>query len=214
LNEALPIPARIAPEVQVSLRGQIGDVIPAQCAITWVYYMGDEGAIVCKLDLGTNAEKEAFTSITHLRFDPRVSVIMACNVLNRRMVIRVGLERMLLLGASAAPLAGLVLALDAVTGWGGVLGLVVPLFAYVSMAGLIIVNSVAGALGISSQKAGAASALVGSIGFGMGVLGSAMVGWLSDGTPSTIGWMVGASGIGSVLAALALARTREAAVEA
>ena len=35
-------------------------------------YMGDEGGIVCKLDLGSYAAKEAFTSITHLRFDPRL----------------------------------------------------------------------------------------------------------------------------------------------
>jgi DHA1 family bicyclomycin/chloramphenicol resistance-like MFS transporter len=69
-----------------------------------------------------------------------------------------------------------VLALDVVTGWGGVPGLAVPLFAHVSVAGLIIANSVAGALAISSQRADVASALVGSMGFGMGVLGSAMVG--------------------------------------
>jgi hypothetical protein len=34
--------------------------------------MGDEGGIVCKLDLGSTVEKAAFTSITHLRFDPRL----------------------------------------------------------------------------------------------------------------------------------------------
>lgn len=72
LNEALPIPARATPELQASLRGQTGGAVPAQCAITWIYYMGDEGGIVCKLDLGANAGKEAFTSITHLRFDPRL----------------------------------------------------------------------------------------------------------------------------------------------
>lgn len=72
LNEALPIPARITPELQASLCRQTGGAVPAQCAVTWIYYMGDEGGIVCKLDLGSNAGKEAFTSITHLRFDPRL----------------------------------------------------------------------------------------------------------------------------------------------
>ncbi len=43
-----------------------------QCAVTWITYMGDEGGIVCKLDLGSGLGKEAFTSITHLRFDPRL----------------------------------------------------------------------------------------------------------------------------------------------
>jgi len=72
LNQALPVAARVTPELQASLRAQIGGLIPAQCEITWVYYMGDEGGIVCKLDLGANAAKEAYTSITHLRFDPRL----------------------------------------------------------------------------------------------------------------------------------------------
>ena len=73
LEAALPIPARLAPELQASLRGQnAGTAIPASCQVKWVTYMGDEGGIVCKLDLGPDVEKEAFTSITHLRFDARL----------------------------------------------------------------------------------------------------------------------------------------------
>lgn len=73
LTAALPIPARVTPELQAMLRHQnAGAAIPALCAITWISYMGDEGGIVCKLDLGPDAEKAAFTSITHLRFDPRL----------------------------------------------------------------------------------------------------------------------------------------------
>ena len=72
LTVALPIPARITPELQASLRGQTGAAVPDQGTITWIYYMGDEGGIVCKLDLGADIGKEAFTSITHLRFDPRL----------------------------------------------------------------------------------------------------------------------------------------------
>ena len=73
LNAVLPIPARLTPELQVSLRGQNADTtIPAQATITWISYAGDEGGIVCKLNLGPNVEKAAFTSITHLRFDARL----------------------------------------------------------------------------------------------------------------------------------------------
>ena len=72
LKAALPIPAHLAPELQASLRGQnAGTAIPANCQVTWVTYMGDEDGIVCKLDLGPDVE-EAFTSITHLRFDARL----------------------------------------------------------------------------------------------------------------------------------------------
>jgi len=52
LEAALPIPARLTPELQASLRGQnAGTAIPASRQVTWVTYMGDEGGIVCKLDL-------------------------------------------------------------------------------------------------------------------------------------------------------------------
>jgi hypothetical protein len=73
LEAALPIPARLTPELQASLRAEnAGAAIPANCDVTWVTYMGDEGGIVCKLDLGPGVEKDAFTSITHLRFDARL----------------------------------------------------------------------------------------------------------------------------------------------
>ena len=73
LKAALPIPARLTPELQASIRAEnAGTAIPANCDVTWVSYMGDEGGIVCKLDLGPDVEKDAFTSITHLRFDARL----------------------------------------------------------------------------------------------------------------------------------------------
>ena len=73
LNGALPIAARLTPELRDALRRQnVGSTIPEHAAITWISYAGDEGGIVCKLDLGPDVEKAAFTSITHLRFDPRL----------------------------------------------------------------------------------------------------------------------------------------------
>ena len=73
LNDALPILARLTPELQDLLRRQnAGTAIPPQATITWISYAGDEGGIVCKLDLGPDIENAAFTSITHLRFDARL----------------------------------------------------------------------------------------------------------------------------------------------
>jgi hypothetical protein len=73
LNDALPVPARLTPELQATLQRQHpGAAIPAHATITWISYAGDEGGIVCKLDLGPDVEKAAFTSITHLRFDARL----------------------------------------------------------------------------------------------------------------------------------------------
>jgi hypothetical protein len=72
LNEALPLPASLTPELQVLLRRQTSSsTIPARATVTWISYAGDEGGIVCKLDLGPDGENATFTSITHLRFDTR-----------------------------------------------------------------------------------------------------------------------------------------------
>ena len=72
LNDALPISARLTPELQDALRRQnAGPAIPAQATVTSISYAGDEGGIVCKLDLGPHVENAAFTSTTHLRFNPR-----------------------------------------------------------------------------------------------------------------------------------------------
>ena len=73
LRAASPFPARVTPELLLNLQSQ-GAAIEgkATCSIVLIHYAGDEGGIVCKLDFGAETEKEAFTSITHLRFDPRL----------------------------------------------------------------------------------------------------------------------------------------------
>ena len=92
---------------------------------------------------------------------------------------------------------GALLALAAWTGWGGLAGLVAPLFLFVSAAGFIIANSIAGALAGFPERAGAVSALVGALQYGSGILGSALVGLFADGTPWPMGWVIAACGLGS-----------------
>jgi hypothetical protein len=72
LKAALPIPARVTPELQAMLREEKHIEIPASCRVTWVSYAGDEGGIICQLDSGTDTAEAVITSITHLRFDPRL----------------------------------------------------------------------------------------------------------------------------------------------
>ena len=73
IEQALPLPARLTPELRTSLSDQNAAApVPADCTITGLHYMGDEGGIVCKLDLGPSVRNQAFVSITHLRFDPRL----------------------------------------------------------------------------------------------------------------------------------------------
>ena len=73
LRTALPLPTRITPEVAATLRNQNPAIgIGTTCTITALHYAGDEGGIVCGLDLAAGPDKVVYTSITHLRFDPRL----------------------------------------------------------------------------------------------------------------------------------------------
>jgi hypothetical protein len=73
LQAALPVPAQLTPEVRASLANKnAGAPVPPDGAIIALHYMGDEGGIVCRLDLGADMQNEAFVSITLLRFDPRL----------------------------------------------------------------------------------------------------------------------------------------------
>jgi hypothetical protein len=73
LTAALPLAAFVTPELAAIIRAQSpGAEAPRRCNVTWVSYSGDEGGIVCKLDLGPGRDAKAFfVSITHLAFDRR-----------------------------------------------------------------------------------------------------------------------------------------------
>lgn len=142
-----------------------------------------------------------------LLFGINIVGMMLANLLNSRLVMRFGTDSMLRAGAAIAGLAGVALILASRSGWGGLPGLVVPLFFYISMLGFIVANSVAGALAGFPQRAGAVSALVGAMHYGTGMVSTALVGWLADGTPWTMGCIVGVSGVGVLLSVLLLVRT-------
>lgn len=149
-----------------------------------------------------------------LLFALNIVGMMAANFFNARLLARIGSERLFRLGTWILAGAGIVLALDARFGWGGLLGLVLPIFFYMSMNGFIVANSVAGALAAHPHQAGAASSLVGAMHFGSGILSAAMLGWWADGTPWTMAWIMGVAGVGSLATALASSRATGARASA
>ncbi|MHC2109160.1 Bcr/CflA family efflux MFS transporter [Methylobacterium sp. CM6246] len=132
--------------------------------------------------------------------------IMAMNLLNARLVTRFGGDRLLVWGTAGAAVSGVALALSAATGWGGLYGLVVPLFFFIAATGFIVANSVAGALNGFPRRAGAVSALVGAIHYGSGILGAGLVGVFADGTPWPMGWVIALAGLGSAASAMFVTR--------
>lgn len=146
-----------------------------------------------------------------LLFGAGILGIMATNMLNARLVARLGSDRLLISGTTAAAVSGCILALAAFTGWGGLWGLFIPLLAFVSCTGLIVANSIAGALADYPSEAGAVSALVGSLQYGSGILGSGLVGIYADGTPWTMGWVIASTSVASFLCAVMLAKRTQVA---
>ena len=145
-----------------------------------------------------------------LLFGAGIVGLMALNLVNIRLVLRLGSERLLRAGNWLAAMAGAALAVDAWTGWSGLAGLAVPMFLFVSATGLIAANAVAGALADHPGEAGAVSALFGTIQYGTGILGSALVGLLANGTPWPMGFVVGLAGLGGLLCAGLLKSAKKA----
>jgi DHA1 family bicyclomycin/chloramphenicol resistance-like MFS transporter len=127
--------------------------------------------------------------------------IMATSFLNGRLVARFGVDRLLRLGAIVATCAGVASGVAAWTGYGGLSSLAILLLAYFATAGLIIPNSISGALMDYPDRAGAASALVGALQYGSGIFGSALVGTLSTVKLWPLGSVVALGGLGSAACA-------------
>lgn len=108
--------------------------------------------------------------------------LVGANFLNRRLLSRYRYDFILRRANLASIFAAIILFVDAFSGFGGLAGLVVPLFAIVSLIGFTQPNAFAGALAHDARRAGAASALVGCLQFGAGALGATIAGALHDGT--------------------------------
>ncbi|MGV1838337.1 multidrug effflux MFS transporter [Rhizobium rhizogenes] len=132
--------------------------------------------------------------------------LMATNFANSRLVGRFGSDRMLKAGAIGAALTGVNLALVTATDCGGVFGMAASLWAFTAMNGFVTANAISGALANFPTRAGAASALIGAIQYGSGVIGSAVAGTLADGTPWPMGAVIAVAGVGSAACLLLLGR--------
>jgi DHA1 family bicyclomycin/chloramphenicol resistance-like MFS transporter len=108
--------------------------------------------------------------------------LVIANITNRRLLARHHYDVILRRANLASITASAVLFADALTGFGGLAGIVVPLFFMVALIGLTQPNAFAGALAHDPRRAGAASALVGCLQFGAGALGATIAGAFHDGS--------------------------------
>jgi len=140
-------------------------------------------------------------------FGLNVIGLMICAAVNSRLVLYHGADRLLRHGVVAVTVAGAGLLLAALTGWGGLAGLVIPLLAFIASTSFIGPNAMAGALAEFPHMAGTASALAGTIQFGLGAASGVAVGALGEGTAVPMAAVIAAAGLTSLLAHRLLVRT-------
>ena len=126
--------------------------------------------------------------------------LMVCAAINSRLVLRVGADRLLRGGVVAVAAAGGALVAAALTGWGGLAGLLLPLLVFIASLSFIGANAMAGALAAFPHMAGTASALAGTIQFGLGALSGALVSGLFDGTALPMAAVIALAGLTSLFA--------------
>jgi DHA1 family bicyclomycin/chloramphenicol resistance-like MFS transporter len=116
-----------------------------------------------------------------------------------RLVMRLGIARMLQTGARLVAIAGACAALLAWTGVSHWLAVLLPFMLYTGGMALITPNATASALTPFPRTAGAASSLIGATQFAAGAAVSALLGALFDGTARPMASVAAVGGAGAYL---------------
>ena len=123
--------------------------------------------------------------------------IMTASQINRWLAQRVDASQIVRRVLPVSLVASVALVVNAVTGFGGFAGILVPLFVYIAMHGFVMPNTTALAMAPHGAVAGSASALLGSIQFILGALSGTLVGALSNGTPVPLAVVIAGCGAGA-----------------
>jgi DHA1 family bicyclomycin/chloramphenicol resistance-like MFS transporter len=107
--------------------------------------------------------------------------LIAATQLNVRLLRRWTPSQILITALGSGAAMGMLLLLFAVTGFGGIVGILVPLWLVLASAGLALPNAPALALSRHGEAAGTAAALLGAVQFGVGALAAPLVGLLGTG---------------------------------
>lgn len=116
--------------------------------------------------------------------------VMGMSVINRKLVQRHPLDRLLKAAVTVATLAVVMLAVVVKLHVGGIVAVVAGVFVFFSMNGIIAATSTAAALDEVPNMAGSASALIGSLQYGSGIVSSLLLALFNDGTPWTMVWIM------------------------
>ncbi|HEY0065517.1 MAG TPA: multidrug effflux MFS transporter [Telluria sp.] len=138
--------------------------------------------------------------------------LIAASQLNHRLLARFSPDRILWVSLALMCVFGLSLLVAGVSGRGALPALLASLFGFVALLGFISPNTGAGAMAAHGAQAGSASALLGTIRFGISFFAGSAVGAFSDGSALTMGIVIAVCGSAALLSYLMLARTPASAL--
>jgi len=110
--------------------------------------------------------------------------------MNRFLVRKFDFDALLSVSTMIAMIATLLLSVLVKWDLGEVYSIIITIFVFFSMNGIIAASATAAALDGVPEIAGSASALIGSLQYGSGIISSVLLAWLADGTPWTMAWII------------------------
>lgn len=134
--------------------------------------------------------------------------LIAASQWNRRLLARHTTEEVLAWAHAVNAACGVLLALIAWSGVGGLPLLLVPLFGYIASLGLTFPNAAAGSMAAFPRQAATASSLFGTIQFALAAVTGTLAGRLHDGTAVPMAATIAVCGVAAVIVRAVLGRGR------
>ena len=116
--------------------------------------------------------------------------VMCLSFLNRSLVTHQSLHRLLKFATSVSLIAIITLTVFVRADLGGIYIIIGMVFIFFSMNGIVAASATAAALDEVPHIAGSASALIGALQYGSGIVSSLLLAIFSNGTPWTMTWVM------------------------
>ncbi len=129
--------------------------------------------------------------------------------INARLVGKIDSSKLIIIPLFTLAVSGFAMLSNAVLGFGGVLGVVLPLLCFMSSIGFIVPNATALAMAPFGANAGSASALLGTIQFSMAAVSSILLGALQNNALISMGATITFCGTAALFTYLAVINTQK-----
>ena len=208
LPETLPVESRRSGGVLGTIRDYgrlftdrvyLGLIVVAGLAMAAMFAYVSGSSFVFQEQYGLSEQQFGFV------FGAGAVGLITATQLNVRLLARWSPAQILVSALLGGAAAGAVLLLFAATGFGGLPGVLIPLWLVLASAGLALPNAPALALSRHGEAAGTAAALLGAVQFGIGALAAPLVGVLGTGAVA-MAVVIAAGMLASVIVLLVVVR--------